>query len=299
MSKTILWIEDEPSTIDGPRAVLEFGGTEVFVAETADAARRALARSPVDIILVDQWLRPPDGDPRVTGAELIAALRAGELGNLNIETPFVFVTAHEGWIDAQAASAHGGFLGTIGKAGDVSGELAETLDRLFVIHGLVGPDGRPLRAGTPGHKRLVVTFKTISDRVLTALGTHPELMHGMHWRDFEIMTAEMWKRHGWDVELTPPGNDGGVDIYAARNAEAGRLLYAIDCKRYKPERPIGPALVRQLRGVAARDGADCGVLMTTSSFTKGAQVEHERGPIRLSLHDLDDIALHLTGKPLT
>jgi CheY-like chemotaxis protein len=297
-SLSVLWVDDEPMTVLGSRYSLESSGANVVHAETVDAALQALTGSVVDVVLLDQDLRPGDGEARTSGLAVIESLRTGTAGWANADAPFAFVTAAQRWTDEDKASALGGFLGIASKADDLSQVLRNMLSHVTVVPGFVGPDGRPLRQGTPAHDRLTVAFGTVSDQILSALAARPALFYDMHWRDFEIVVAEIWKRNGWEVILTPASGDGGVDIYAARKTGIGRLLYVIDCKRYKPDRRIGPDLVRQLRGVVARDNADCGVLMTTSSFTAGAYREGLRGPLPLSLRDLEMITQHLQGTPL-
>ena len=45
----------------------------------------------------------------------------------------------------------------------------------------------------------------------------------------------------------------------------------VQCKRYR--KPVGVATVRELLGTLLREGADSGILVTTSSFTSGALKE--------------------------
>jgi len=67
-------------------------------------------------------------------------------------------------------------------------------------------------------------------------------------------------------------------------------LYVVECKRFCPDRRIGPHLVRGLYGVVERERATRGILATTSFFTPGARVE-ANGDLayRLSLRDGKDM----------
>ena len=130
------------------------------------------------------------------------------------------------------------------------------------------------------------------------LTKRPEWVLDLHWRDFEQLIAEIFSRNGFDVTLTAPSRDRGVDIYALRHPAAGSMLYVVECKHFRPDRPVGPNLVRQLRGVVDRTGATYGVLATTSFFTAPAREEEQELAFRLSLRDFEDIASWIAGEPL-
>ena len=87
-----------------------------------------------------------------------------------------------------------------------------------------------------------------------------------------------------------PSGDRGVDIYARRSNPLGPVLYVVECKRFSPERPVGPELVRALYGVVERERASRGILATTSFFTPGARIE-ANGDLayRLTLRDARDL----------
>jgi len=113
----------------------------------------------------------------------------------------------------------------------------------------------------------------------------------LHWRKFEELVAELLNRDGFDVELTPPSRDRGVDIYARRSERLGPVLYLVECKRFSPQRPIGPDLVRGLYGVVERERATRGILATTSFFTAGARLEADGDlAYRLSLKDATEMS---------
>ena len=143
-------------------------------------------------------------------------------------------------------------------------------------------------------------FRTVSNDLLDALALDPSLLHHLHWRTFEELVAELLSRQGFDVYLTPPSADRGVDIYAKRSETHGPVLYVVECKRYDIDRAVGPELVRTLFGVVERERATRGILATTSVFTVGAR-EEAGGDLayRLSLRDAHDIQswIHLARPP--
>ena len=164
--------------------------------------------------------------------------------------------------------------------------------------GLVGPDGEPLTPESPAGSRLAVAFQSVNARVLTACRERPELLREMPWRAFEELIAELFRRDGFDVELTPPSGDRGVDLRAARHTHLGSLLYVVECKRHRHDRPISPKLVRELRGVIDRERANVGVLVTTSYFTDAALREHQSLSHRMSLRAFADVVDWLGGRPI-
>jgi restriction system protein len=121
------------------------------------------------------------------------------------------------------------------------------------------------------------------------LETFSETLARLHTREFEELIAELLTKEGYDVNLTPASHDGGIDLYATKQTQLGSLLYVVACKLYRPERPIGSNLVRQLRGTVEREGATAGILVTTSFFSASARKEQMAVPFKLSLLDSGDL----------
>lgn len=102
------------------------------------------------------------------------------------------------------------------------------------------------------------------------LRQRPELVYEISPRQFEIVVADVFRKQGFDVELTQTSRDGGVDIYVRREDVFGPLLYIVECKRYSRENKVGIGIVQRVHGVAQGKGATKGVIVTTSSFTEPA-----------------------------
>jgi restriction endonuclease Mrr len=127
----------------------------------------------------------------------------------------------------------------------------------------------------PRHTKLAPTHSANED----FLAAFTEKLARLRPREFEELTAELFTREGYDVTLTPESHDNGVDLYVAKRTPLGPLLYVVECKRYRPDRPIGASLVRQLRGMVERESATAGILVTTSSFSTDARQEQRSVPI--------------------
>jgi superfamily II DNA or RNA helicase len=84
---------------------------------------------------------------------------------------------------------------------------------------------------------------------------------------FERIVAELYRRMGYDVRLTPQTRDKGIDIYARRATESGTEQLAIQCKRYEAG-VVGVEHARALYGVMLDQPAITrGVLATNSRFS--------------------------------
>jgi restriction system protein len=90
--------------------------------------------------------------------------------------------------------------------------------------------------------------------------------------DFELYVGTMFEGMGCHVLHTGKSNDGGVDLVVIQNGKRG----LVQCKRYL--NPIGPSVVRDLRGAVVREGAHFGFLVTTATFTKAAEDEAMHQP---------------------
>lgn len=116
----------------------------------------------------------------------------------------------------------------------------------------------------------IIAFTEQAQRVIATMGLETAELLRMTPREFEELIAALWKRFGYEVELTMRTRDGGRDVIAVRKAEA-TIRFLIECKRYEPDKKIGVALVRALYGVKVHENATKAILATTSTFTAGAE----------------------------
>lgn len=92
----------------------------------------------------------------------------------------------------------------------------------------------------------------------------------INWRQFEGLAAEFFKREGYAVELGPGRNDDGVDIRLRPDGtpEGAPAVILVQCKRQRAK--IDKAVVKALWADIVAEGAESGVIVTTSSFSPGA-----------------------------
>jgi len=95
--------------------------------------------------------------------------------------------------------------------------------------------------------------------------------------EFEYLCAQIFKKRGYKVELTPSGGDYGADVIARKKG----LTIIISAKRYDESNVVGNRWVQQLVGAMPHFSADSAVLMTTSYFTKQAIEQAENCSVEL------------------
>jgi HJR/Mrr/RecB family endonuclease len=121
------------------------------------------------------------------------------------------------------------------------------------------------------------------------LKTNYESVYSLSPRRFELLVGDVFKNQGFQVEVTRSSKDGGYDLILLNDSSYQTI---VEVKCYKQR--VGVELVRQLRGVQLRENAKSAVLVTASSFTRGAVLEakaatpNEYG-FELQLIDANDI----------
>lgn len=92
-------------------------------------------------------------------------------------------------------------------------------------------------------------------------------LHGISWREFEMLVGEAFRIKGFRVlETGGGGADGGVDLVLRKGGET----FLVQCKQWKAFK-VGVDVVRQLFGVMAARGATGGFVVTSGRFTNEAR----------------------------
>ncbi len=128
-----------------------------------------------------------------------------------------------------------------------------------------------------------------NEALLQELKRHPEDLYRISSRKFEELIAELLDDMGWEVQLTPAVKDGGKDIIATMQTDLGEILCLVEAKHYRVDRPVQVSLVRQLFGTYADFGATSAMLVTTSSFTRGAREFQTKHRYQISLKEYNDV----------
>ena len=99
----------------------------------------------------------------------------------------------------------------------------------------------------------------------------------LHWRQFEELVAEAFRRDGYAViENVGVGADGGVDIRLRKGGES----YLVQCKHWRKQR-IGVATVREMFGVLVDESARGVFVVCSGTFTADAVRFAKGKPIHL------------------
>lgn len=144
----------------------------------------------------------------------------------------------------------------------------------------------------PEQKLIEVARPQIIDTnqmLIEELKRQPQTIFDIPPRRFEELLAELLSDKGYKVELTPQSSDGGRDILAFLDTPHGRMLCLVEAKRYRQDRPVGVELIRQLLGTLVDEGANSAMMVTTSSFTSGAEAFSRKHQYKLALREYADV----------
>jgi restriction system protein len=130
----------------------------------------------------------------------------------------------------------------------------------------------------------VVEFDMVDKRfvegsdILADLENRPNLMDLNPW-EFENFINNLFSVIGFESKLTRSSKDGGVDVIAfdPRPILGGKVV--IQAKRYK--NVVGVSAVRDLYGTMINEGANKGILVTTSHYGTDAYDFAKDKPIEL------------------
>ena len=102
-------------------------------------------------------------------------------------------------------------------------------------------------------------------------------------QQFERLTADLYKKMGYQVRLTSQTKDGGIDILAKRINEGGTESLAVQCKHYA-KGTVGVEHARSLYGVIQdQPSITKGILVTSGRFSRECK-DFARGK-RMELFD--------------
>lgn len=130
----------------------------------------------------------------------------------------------------------------------------------------------------------IVEFNMVDRRfvdqgdALQGLESRPNLMD-LTPTEFEVLVANLFGKMGLESKLTRASRDGGVDAiaYDARPVLGGKVV--IQAKRYR--NTVGVEAVRDLYGTMLNEGANKGILVTTSGYGPDAYNFSKDKPIEL------------------
>lgn len=111
----------------------------------------------------------------------------------------------------------------------------------------------------------------------------------LEWRELELLCGVLYEHMGFEVEVTPPSGDRGVDVIATRETLGQRERVVVQAKRYGRKTPVKRDNLVHLLGVVDRHRATRGVLITTGPVQRGARDLQKEDP-RVEVIDAHDLA---------
>lgn len=112
------------------------------------------------------------------------------------------------------------------------------------------------------------------------------LLSDLDWRAFERLIAALLESEGYEVQLMRGTKDGGVDAVASfAHPVLGPIKTIWQGKRYGATKKVQLSQVRELSGIVDLERVTKGVMVTTSSLTRGAVQWIQRDHYRLDYMD--------------
>ena len=147
------------------------------------------------------------------------------------------------------------------------------------VGGIIAPLGWVLLAAC--WLAALVSFARAKERrELLDAQTGLDSLKCMHWREFEMLVGEAFRRRGWEVEETGMGRiggkDGGIDLILRKH---GRTEL-VQCKHLR-ERLVRASVVREMWGLVDHHRADAVNIVCSGDFTADAAAFTEGKAIRL------------------
>ena len=112
-----------------------------------------------------------------------------------------------------------------------------------------------------------------------------QTVRDLHWRNFEELVAEAYRRQGYRVTEGGYGADGGIDLELRKDGQ----LTLVQCKQWKTQK-VSVNVVREMFGVLTAHKANRFIIISSGTFTQqaidfaaGKPIELIDGPKLLAL----------------
>lgn len=97
-------------------------------------------------------------------------------------------------------------------------------------------------------------------------------LRDMNPYEFEKLVAKIWKKQGWDTELTTGSRDRGVDVVAIKKGTFEKRRHLIQVKRHGENSKVGSGDIQKYAGLYQGDDQVDNVFVVTSNrFTSEAK----------------------------
>mgnify|MGYP002336127471 CR=1 FL=1 len=203
---------------------------------------------------------------------------------------FVEAIAVNGWVDfferATGKPRRAYCASLIAKKDALLALRLETADPIAAFNSLRGASAGEAYETIPLMPSLKLQTddpRFIEPRETTEKIAKGENLAAMDWEDFEHLVRELFERefaaNGAEVKITRASRDQGVDavIFDPDPLRGGKIV--IQAKRYTL--PVDVSAVRDLYGTVMNEGANSGILVTTSHYGPEAYAFVQNKPLKL------------------
>lgn len=132
-------------------------------------------------------------------------------------------------------------------------------------------------------------FDTLNSELYDYLKNRPYQLQKLHWRDFENLVAALLESQGYQTEVGPGRDDGGVDVRLLQRDPIGDIMTLVQVKRYRRDRKVELAAVQALHGAASAEDASKTMFVTTSMYRPSARRFADRRSVEMTLYTSDDV----------
>ena len=182
------------------------------------------------------------------------------------------INVHQSWFDPATGQPASGIIASVmGGIDHLASLNIEKVDPIACIRDLKGIVTPSLEKQSP--IRPIFEMNTDDKRIVDSKDVDGTLVGGenlamMPWEDFEHLVVQLFEweyaKDGAEVKLTQASRDRGVDaiLFDPDPIRGGK--YVLQAKRYTLT--VDVASVRDLYGTVMNEGANRGILITTSSY---------------------------------
>jgi restriction system protein len=217
-------------------------------------------------------------------------IRAGHLASKVLESTSyktVAINVSQNWFDPATGSPRSGIICTL--QAQVSEFLAVNLAEVDPeacfrhLKGIAVPSFDSISPVRPIFVLNKNDDRFIATKELDSLLAPESNLAAMPWEDFEQLVAQLFEwefaKEGVEVRVTRVSRDRGVDavLFDPDPLRGGKFV--LQAKRYTS--PVDVAAVRDLYGTVVNEGANRGILITTSSYGPDSYAFAKDKPISL------------------
>lgn len=139
-----------------------------------------------------------------------------------------------------------------------------------------------------GYSKIVAAVIDLAKQCARLIANDPGGLDALEWRDMERMLAEIFKRFGFEVILTPGSKDKGKDLILHCTVRGTKRSYIVEIKHWRSRKRVGKRYLSDFVNVIAREQHERGLYLATYGFSSDAfeaLTEIQREKIKLGVDE--------------